>query len=112
MYKLGEFTVARIILVRTFSFACSGPVDYCWKVLPVSENNTDLACSHLSTVVECSFPIIYYFKNSGDFLLAIYVDNVVSARQRNLEIHIYDGNILSLIFISVHLFFNLQLLSV
>lgn len=93
MYDLVEF-----IIVKTFTlFQSSGPVDYCWKVLPITENNTELLCSRPSTVVECSFPIIYYFKNSGDFLLAIYVDNVVSARQRNLEIHIYDGSIIFLI---------------
>lgn len=78
------------LLNLDISCSGSGPVDYCWKVLPTSENNTNLSCSHPATVVDCSFPIIYYFKDSGDFLLAIYVDNVVSAKQRNIEIHIYD----------------------
>lgn len=59
-------------------------------MLPSSENHTNLSCSDTVSVIECSFPIIYYFQESGDFSLAIFIDNLVSSRQRNIEIHIYD----------------------
>ncbi|XP_035227414.1 uncharacterized protein LOC118199631 [Stegodyphus dumicola] len=68
----------------------SGPVDYCWKILPPKENETNLSCIEPVSANECSFPIIYYFHESGDYMLAIYVDNLVSSVQRNIEIHIYD----------------------
>ncbi|XP_042908746.2 uncharacterized protein [Parasteatoda tepidariorum] len=68
----------------------SGPVDYCWKLLPSSENQTNLSCSDPATSPECTIPILYYFRNSGDFQLAIYVSNLVSSMQRNVQVHIYD----------------------
>ena len=78
------------LLNLDISCSGSGPIDYCWKILPPSENHTNLSCSDAVSVIECSFPIIYYFQESGDFLLAIYIDNLVSSKQRNIEIHIYD----------------------
>ncbi|KAF8766579.1 Transmembrane protein 130 like protein [Argiope bruennichi] len=68
----------------------SGPVEYCWKVLPPNENYTNLTCSDLDTATDCAFPILYYFRDSGDYLLAIHVNNLVTSLQRDVEVHIYD----------------------
>ncbi|CAL1271274.1 unnamed protein product [Larinioides sclopetarius] len=68
----------------------SGPVEYCWKVLPPKGNYTNLTCSDLDTATNCAFPILYYFRDSGDYLLAIHVNNLVTSLQRDIEVHIYD----------------------
>ncbi|KAG8178405.1 hypothetical protein JTE90_005295 [Oedothorax gibbosus] len=70
----------------------SGPVEYCWKVLPTvhGTNQTNLSCADPVAVNDCSFPILYYFRDSGDYRLAIYVSNLVTSLQRDVEVHIYD----------------------
>ncbi|XP_054722467.1 uncharacterized protein LOC129232340 [Uloborus diversus] len=67
----------------------TGPVDYCWKVLPPGKNQS-LSCTDPVTIPECRFPILYYFRDTGEFLLAVHVDNVVSHLQKHIRIQIYD----------------------
>ncbi|GIX69702.1 uncharacterized protein CDAR_477932 [Caerostris darwini] len=68
----------------------SGPVEYCWKILPPNKNNTNLTCSDPDTARDCGFPVLYYFRDSGDYLLALHVNNLVTSLQRDIEVHIYD----------------------
>ncbi|GFR18569.1 uncharacterized protein TNCT_473971 [Trichonephila clavata] len=69
----------------------SGPVDYCWKILPPSKNSSNFSCTDVVTSTECSFPILYYFRDSGDYQLAIHVNNLITSLEREIEVHIYDG---------------------
>ncbi|GFS29012.1 transmembrane protein 130 [Nephila pilipes] len=68
----------------------SGPVEYCWKILPPKKNTSNFSCSDVVTSTECSFPILYYFRDSGDYLLAIHINNLITSLQRDVEVHIYD----------------------
>lgn len=68
----------------------SGPFEYCWRIFQPFEDVTNLTCPSPVVTTKCSFPIIYYFHDSGNYRVAILVDNYVASIQRNVEVHVYD----------------------
>ncbi len=70
----------------------SGPWDMCWSIKPNPYNATgNETCEHPEQVTtNCSFPVIWYFREAGMSDILAIVDNGISKEIKVIHVNVYD----------------------